>query len=61
MGQPAKDTTTHCKVCDHDMGRSRCKVIEGGWTVRCNACKTVHNIIIFPKTEVKHDDQAEPI
>jgi hypothetical protein len=48
MGSP--DTTTCCKVCGHDMKRSRCKAIEGGWTVRCNKCKTQHTItVVFPE------------
>lgn len=43
-----------CKVCAHNMGRSRCKadLTNGGWIVRCNKCKTVFNVsIVFPKKE----------
>ncbi len=43
MGKPGK---TICKVCGHNMGRSRCRVIDGAYGVRCNKCKTVYDIII---------------
>jgi len=40
----------HCPVCQHNMGRSRCRVIDGKYGVRCNNCKTVFNIEIKPAT-----------
>lgn len=64
MGQPQKDTTTCCKVCGHDMKNSRVKLSNyPDLTVRCNKCKTVHELQInFPKTEDKEDgSQAEPL
>jgi len=52
-----------CKACSHNMGRSRCKVIDGKYAVRCNKCKTVHDIIIrFPETHSPNegaDDHGE--
>lgn len=39
-----------CKVCDHNMGRSRCRMFDGKYGVRCNNCKTVYDIIIKPAT-----------
>lgn len=44
--------TIPCKVCGHDMSRSRVKMAT--MTVRCNKCKSVYDVIIkFPKEEVK--------
>lgn len=65
MGQPQQDTTTCCKVCGHDMKRSRVKLSNNPLTVRCNKCKTVHELKInFPKTEdqqVTDGGQAESL
>lgn len=58
MGQPKEDATI-CKVCNHDMGRSRCKVIKGGWTVRCNKCKTHYDIIVVFPDEAKKNMTAK--
>lgn len=45
-----------CQQCGHNMGRSKAKATgldaEGNptWTVRCNKCKTVHDVTVrFPK------------
>lgn len=39
-----------CQHCGHNMGRSRCKVRDGDWVVRCNKCKTTYTVsIVFPK------------
>jgi hypothetical protein len=35
-----------CKVCKHNMGRSRCKPTNNGWVVRCNKCKTYFEISV---------------
>ena len=41
----------NCKKCKHNMGRSRCKFVDySHYTVRCNKCKTVHDVVLtFPK------------
>lgn len=41
-----------CQQCGHNMFRSRVKMDT--MTVRCNKCKTVHEIVItFPKEKQK--------
>jgi hypothetical protein len=37
-----------CKVCSHNMGKSRVK----GGQVRCNNCKTVFVVALVPKEKV---------
>ncbi len=59
MDKPGK---TICKVCSHNMGRSRCRMIDGKYGVRCNKCKTVYDIIVtFPAShspQPKGDDHG---
>lgn len=54
MGKPG---AILCKVCSHNMGRSRCRVIDGKYGVRCNKCKTVYDIII--KCPDSHSPQSD--
>ena len=43
-----------CKVCKHDMGLSRVKMTADPWTVRCNNCKSVHEVSLkFPEDKPK--------
>jgi len=49
MKKPKKLGIVFCKKCKHNMGRSRCRMIDGTYGVRCNKCKTVYSIEIkFP-------------
>lgn len=46
-----------CQVCGHNMGRSRCRIIDGIYGVRCNKCKTVYTVTLkFPSS---HSPAAE--
>lgn len=54
----AKKNPVICKVCSHNMGRSRCRIIDGHYGVRCNNCKTVYDIIIKPATHSQLEEKA---